>query len=89
MVPLSYQRAAIQRVVCGVNPARVDDGVVVIGPHGTGHLVARDGRLLRVDQAGAGRWVATRYTPGLAVHDVFYGNEQEVRAVVAQWCGRG
>jgi hypothetical protein len=60
----------------------------MVGPHGTGHVVARDGRLLRVDQV-PGRWVATRFGPGLAVHDVFYGSEEEVRRVVEHWMIRG
>jgi hypothetical protein len=61
---------------------------MVDGAAGTGHVVARDGRLLRVDMVG-NRWVATRFDPGLAVHDVFYGSEQQVRAVVEHWRAHG
>ena len=54
------------------------------GREGTGHVVARDGRLLRVDVT-ASRWMATRFDPDLAVHDVFYGSEAQVRAVIEHW----
>jgi hypothetical protein len=56
-----------------------------VSPHWTGHATARDGRLLRIDPAAGGRWVATRYNPDLTIHDVFYGSEGEVHAVVAHW----
>ena len=55
-----------------------------ISPRQTGHTVARDGRLLRVDQAGA-RWVATRFNPDLTLHDAFYGTEQEAHAMLDHW----
>ena len=38
----------------------------MVMPHATGHVIARDGCLLRVDVM-AGRWVAGRYTPNLVV----------------------
>lgn len=56
----------------------------MIGAHSTGHVVARDGRLLRVDVVG-GRWVATRFGRDLKVLDVVYGSMEEVHDVVEQW----
>jgi hypothetical protein len=53
-------------------------------PHHTGHEVARDGRLLRADLI-AGKWVATRYGPGLAITDIVYGTDEEVHAAVERW----
>jgi hypothetical protein len=53
-------------------------------PHHSGHAVARDGRLLRVDQVGS-RWVATRYNPDLSSHDVFYGTDDQVHEMMEHW----
>jgi hypothetical protein len=55
-----------------------------VSPHHTGHTLARDGRLLRVDQWG-NRWVATRYNPDLTARDVFYGTEPEVYRMIEHW----
>jgi hypothetical protein len=55
-----------------------------IDPHHTGHVVAQDGRLLRVDLSGR-RWVATRYNPDLSVHDQVYGTDEQVHEVVERW----
>jgi hypothetical protein len=57
---------------------------VHILPHHTGHEVARDGRLLRVDLI-AGRWVATRYGPGMTISDTVYGTDEQVYAAVERW----
>jgi hypothetical protein len=56
----------------------------MIMPHATGHVVARDGHLLRVDIM-AGRWVATRYTPSLAVSQRVVGTVESVHRQIAQW----
>jgi hypothetical protein len=53
-------------------------------PHHTGHEVAHDGRLLRVDRVGT-RWVATRYGPDLRVQDEYYGSDEAVHTLVEHW----
>jgi hypothetical protein len=60
---------------------------MLVSPHHTGHAIARDGRLLRIDQVGS-RWVATRYNPDLMPHDVFNGTDAEVHAMMAHWLAR-
>jgi hypothetical protein len=56
----------------------------MIGPRQTGHVIARDGSLLRVDVM-AGSWVATRYTPNLAVRQRVVGTAESVHRQVARW----
>lgn len=56
----------------------------MIMPHQTGHASARDGSLLRVDVM-AGRWVATRYTPNLAITQRVVGSEESVHQQVVRW----
>jgi hypothetical protein len=50
----------------------------------TGHALARDGALLRVDVM-AGVWVATRYTSGHVIAERVVGTEESVHAQIAQW----
>jgi hypothetical protein len=56
----------------------------MIMPHQTGHVIARDGSLLRVDVM-AGTWVATRYTPTLELTHRVVGNSESVHRQVARW----
>ena len=56
----------------------------MITPHQTGHILACDGSLLRVDVI-AGRWVATRYTPSLLIAQRVIGTDEAVHRQVAQW----
>jgi hypothetical protein len=61
-------------------------------PHHTGHITARDGRLLRLDvvrSRGRSRWVATRYNLDLTIHDVFYGTEEQAHQMMDHWRGVG
>jgi len=53
-------------------------------PHQTGHVVAQDGSILRVDIM-AGRWVATRYTPGLVITHRIVGTDESVHQQIARW----
>ena len=56
----------------------------MITPHRTGHTVARDGSLLRVDIM-SGKWVATRYTPNLVMTHRVAGADELVHQQVARW----
>jgi hypothetical protein len=58
--------------------------IAMITPHQRGHIVARDGSLLRVDVMG-GRWVATRYTPSLLVTQRVVGTDDAAQRQVARW----
>jgi hypothetical protein len=53
-------------------------------PHHTGHTVARDGRLLRVDRVGS-RWVATRFNPDLTIRDQFWGTDEQAHEMIEHW----
>jgi hypothetical protein len=55
-----------------------------IRPHTTGHEFARDGSLLRVDIM-AGRWVATRFAPNLAITECVVGTDESVHQQIARW----
>jgi hypothetical protein len=57
---------------------------VMIRPHQTGHITARDGSLLRVDVM-SGSWVATRYAPNLVVTHRVVGTDESVHDQVRQW----
>jgi hypothetical protein len=56
----------------------------MIMPHATGHVIARDGCLLRVDVM-AGRWVASRYTPNLVVTQRVVGTDDAVHRQIMRW----
>jgi hypothetical protein len=56
----------------------------MIMAHQTGHTIARDGSLLRVDIM-SGRWVATRYTPNLVMTHRVVGAEELVHQQVTRW----
>lgn len=56
----------------------------MIMPHATGHVIARDGCLLRVDVM-ASRWVASRYAPSLAVMQRFVGTDDAAYRQIRQW----
>ena len=56
----------------------------MIMPHATGHVIARDGCLLRVDVM-AGRWVASRYAPNLVVTQRVVGTNDQVYRQIKQW----
>jgi hypothetical protein len=56
----------------------------MIRPHTTGHVIARDGHLLRVDVI-AGRWVATRFSPRLVITHQVVGTDESVHQQVARW----
>ena len=56
----------------------------MIMPHATGHVIARDGCLLRVDIM-AGRWVASRVAPNLVVKQQVLGNDDAVHRQIKQW----
>lgn len=56
----------------------------MILPHATGHIVAQDGSVLRVDVM-AGQWVATRYMPNLAVRQRVVGTDASVHQQIALW----
>jgi hypothetical protein len=57
---------------------------VMIVPHSTGHVTARDGCLLRVDIM-AGRWVASRFTPNLVITHEVRGSDDAVHRQIKQW----
>jgi hypothetical protein len=57
----------------------------MITPHTTGHAIARDGSLLRVDVM-AGRWAATKYTANLVVAHRVVGTAEYVHQQIGQWC---
>jgi hypothetical protein len=56
----------------------------MIMPHATGHVIARDGCLLRVDVM-AGQWVASRYTPNLVVTQRVVGTDDGVHRQIMRW----
>ena len=56
----------------------------MIMPHATGHVIARDGCLLRADVM-AGRWVASRYAPNLVVMQRFVGTDASVHRQIIRW----
>jgi hypothetical protein len=61
---------------------------VNITPHHTGHVLARDGRLVRVDRvprSRGGGWLATRYNADMSIHDEFYGTDEQVHALAQRW----
>jgi hypothetical protein len=56
----------------------------MIMPRQTGHAIARDGSLLRVDVM-AGKWVATRYAPNLVITERVVGSAESVHYQIARW----
>jgi hypothetical protein len=56
----------------------------MIMPHSTGHVVARDGCLLRVDIM-AGRWVASRFNANLVITEEVRGSDGSVHRQIKQW----
>lgn len=56
----------------------------MIMPHSTGHVIARDGCLLRVDIM-AGRWVASRFNPNLVIAQEVHGTDDAVHRQIEQW----
>jgi hypothetical protein len=56
----------------------------MIMPHSTGHVIARDGCLLRVDIM-AGRWVASRFNPNLVITQEVRGSGDTVHRQIKQW----
>jgi hypothetical protein len=56
----------------------------MIMAHQTGHAIARDGSLLRVDIM-SGHWVASRYTGNLVMTDRVVGADEFVHQQVARW----
>lgn len=56
----------------------------MIMPHSTGHVIARDGCLLRVDIM-AGRWVASRFDSNLVITQEVRGSDDAVHRQIKQW----
>jgi hypothetical protein len=56
----------------------------MIMPHATGHVITRDGCLLRVDIM-AGRWVASRFSTNLVVTQQVLGTDDAVHRQIKQW----
>jgi hypothetical protein len=56
----------------------------MIALHATGHAFAPDGHLLRVDTM-AGRWVATRFAPNLAIKQRVFGTDETVHQQISHW----
>jgi hypothetical protein len=56
----------------------------MIMPHSTGHVIARDGCLLRADIM-AGRWVASRFNPNLVITQEVRGTDDAVHRQIKQW----
>jgi hypothetical protein len=56
----------------------------MITPHQTGHIVARDGSLLRFDVTEAAGF-ATRYTPSLLVTQRVVDTDGAAHRQVARW----
>jgi len=56
----------------------------MIMPHATGHVIASDGRLLRVDVI-KGQWVARRFGPNLVVTQRVVGTNDQVYRQIKQW----
>ena len=56
----------------------------MIMPHATGHVIARDGCLLRVDIM-AGRWGASRFSTNLVVTQQVLGTDDAVHRQIKHW----
>jgi hypothetical protein len=56
----------------------------MIMPNATGHVLASDGRLLRVDVI-AGQWVASRYGSNLVVTQRVIGTSDQVYRQIKRW----
>jgi hypothetical protein len=56
----------------------------MIMSHATGHAIARDGCLLRVDVI-SGRWVASRFSTNLFVTQQVLGTDDAVHRQIKQW----
>jgi hypothetical protein len=56
----------------------------MIMPHSTGHVIARDGCLLRVDIM-AGRWIASRFNANLVITQQVLGSDEAVHRQITQW----
>jgi len=56
----------------------------MIMPHSTGHVIARDGCVLRVDVMG-GRWVASRFNPNLVITQEVRGTDDAVHRQIKRW----
>ena len=56
----------------------------MIMSHATGHAIARDGCLLRVDVI-SGRWVATRFAPNRVITQQVLGTDDAVHRQIKQW----
>jgi hypothetical protein len=56
----------------------------MIAPHDTGHALAPDDHLLRVD-AMSGQWVASRSAPNLLLEQQIFGTEVSVHQQIARW----
>ena len=56
----------------------------MIMSHATGHAIARDGCLLRVDVI-SGRWVASRFSTNLVVTQQVLGTDDAVHRQIKQW----
>lgn len=56
----------------------------MIMSHATGHVIARDGCLLRVDVI-SGRWVATRFAPNRVITQQVLGTDDAVHRQIKQW----
>jgi hypothetical protein len=57
---------------------------VMIMSHATGHAIARDGCLVRVDII-SGRWVATRFAPNRVITQQVLGTDDAVHRQIKQW----
>jgi hypothetical protein len=66
---------------CANNPEGEN---VMIMSHATGHAIARDGCLLRVDVI-SGRWVATRFAPNRVITQQVLGTDDVVHRQIKQW----
>ena len=56
----------------------------MITPHSTGHVIGRDGCLMRVDIM-AGRWVASRFNPNLVITQEVRGSDDTVHRQIKRW----
>jgi hypothetical protein len=56
----------------------------MIMSHATGHAIARDGCLLRVDVISGG-WVATRFAPNRVITQQVLGTDDAVHRQIKQW----
>jgi hypothetical protein len=62
--------------------------MTMITPHATGHRLAKDGTLLRVDCDRGIGWVATHYDLNLRVIQQVGGSDEEVHRAAARWAQR-